>query len=152
MLAKLEAKGIVLEAFEPGNEINWAGFNADFSLPGEGKVLGMNDLMHDPEGKRVAHGFLEYLRLLSALKDIRDHSKLNQHTPIITAGLADLGGSDWTHKRRADAVDISVTLDFMRANGLDKLVDGYGLHSYPPSSEPGTSTGAAKRRSRRLAC
>ena len=146
MLAKLEAKGIVLEAFEPGNEINWAGFNADFSLPGEGRVLGMNDLSKDPEGKQVAKGFLQYIRLLEALKDIRDHSKLNQHTPIITAGLADLGGSTWTQHRRADAVDITATLDFMRAHGLDKLVDGYGLHSYPSSDEPGTTAGAAKRR------
>lgn len=146
MLAKLEAKRIVLEAFEPGNEINWAGFNADFSLPGEGRVLGSKDLMHDPEGKHVAQGYLQYLKLLSALKDIRDHSKLNLHTPIISAGLADGGGSDWPHKRRADAVDISATLDFMRAHGLDGLVDGYGIHSYPPSSDVGTGAGAAKRR------
>jgi len=146
MLAKLEAKGIVLEAFEPGNEINWAGFNADFSLPGEGRVLEMEDLTNDPEGRRVAKGFLQYIKLLEVLKDIRDHSKMNQHTPIITAGLADVGGSDWPRKRKADAVSISATLDFMRANGLDKLVDGYGVHSYPPSSEPGTSAGAAKRR------
>jgi hypothetical protein len=146
MLAKLEAKGIVLEAFEPGNEINWAGFNADFSLPGEGRVLGMNDLANDPEGKRVAKGFLQYIKLLEVLKDFRDHSKLNQGTPIITAGLADLAGSNWTHQRRADAVDISATLDFLRVHGLDKLVDGYGIHSYPPSSNPGTSAGAAQRR------
>jgi hypothetical protein len=146
MLAKLEAKGIVLEAFEPGNEINWAGFNADFSLPGEGRALGADDLKNDPEGKRVAKGFLQYIKLLEALKEIRDHSKLNQHTPIITAGPADIGGSTWPQKRRADAVDISATLDFFRAYGVDKLVDGYGLHSYPPSSDPGTSAGAAKRR------
>jgi hypothetical protein len=146
MLARLEEKGIVLEAFEPGNEINWAGFNADFSLPGEGRVLGKDDLTHDPEGKRVAQGYLQYLKLLDALKDLRDHSKLNQHTPIITAGLADVGGSTWPHQRRADAVDISATFDFLRAHGLDQLVDGYGIHSYPPSSDPGTSAGAAKRR------
>jgi hypothetical protein len=146
MLAKLEAKGIVLEAFEPGNEINWAGFNADFSLPGEGRVLGLDDLKTDAEGKRVAKGYLQYLKLLEALKDIRDHSQLNKHTSIISAGLADLSGSDWTRQRKADAVSISATLDFMRSKGLDKLVDGYGLHSYPPSSDPGTSAGAAKRR------
>ena len=146
MLAKLEAKGIVLEAFEPGNEINWAGFNADFSLPGEGRVLGIKDLANDPEGKQVAKGYLQYLKLLGVLKDIRDHSRLNRHTPIITAGLADAGGSDWPRQRKADAVDISATLDFLRAHGLDRLVDGYGLHSYPPSSGPGTSEGAAKRR------
>jgi hypothetical protein len=146
MLAKLEAKGIVLEAFEPGNEINWAGFNADFSLPGEGRALGLGDLTNDPEGKRVAIGYLKYIELLKALKEIRDGSKLNRQTPIITAGLADLGGSDWTRQRKADAVDISATLDFLRAHGADNLVDGYGLHSYPPSGEPGTSAGAAKRR------
>jgi hypothetical protein len=98
MLAKLEAKGIVLEAFEPGNEINWAGFNADFSLPGEGRALGADDLKNDPEGKRVAKGFLQYIKLLEALKEIRDHSKLNQHTPIITTGPADIGGSTWPRK------------------------------------------------------
>jgi len=146
MLAKLEEKGIVLEAFEPGNEINWAGFNADFSLPGEGRVLELADLKNDPEGKRVATGYLQYIKLLEVLKDIRDHSQLNKHTPIISAGLADLSGSTWTHQRKADAVSISATLDFMRSNGLDKLVDGYGIHSYPPSNDSGTSAGAAKRR------
>lgn len=146
MLAKLEAKGILLEAFEPGNEINWAGFNADFSLPGEGRVLGMDDLTEDPEGKRVAEGYLQYIKLLEALKGVRDHSKLNQHTPIISAGLADLDGSSWPHQRKADAVSVSVTIEFLRAHGLDRLVDGYGIHSYPPSGDPGTSAGAAKRR------
>jgi hypothetical protein len=146
LLSKLEEKGIVLEAFEPGNEINWAGFNADFSLPGEGRVLSIDDLKNDPEGKRIAKGDLQYIKLLEALKDIRDHSKLNQHTAIISAGLADLSGSDWTRQRKADAVSISATLDFMLANGLDKLVDGYGIHSYPPSSDPGTPAGASKRR------
>jgi hypothetical protein len=146
MLAKLEAKQIVLEAFEPGNEVNWAGFNADFSLPGKGRVLGMDDLTKDPEGKRVAEGYLQYIKLLEALKGVRDHSKLNQHTPIISAGLADLDGSNWPHQRKADAVSVSVTIDFLRAHGLDRLVDGYGIHSYPPSGDPATSAGAAKRR------
>jgi len=108
LLAKLEAKGIVLEAFEPGNEINWAGFNADFFLPGEGRVLGMNDLTNDHEGKRVAQGFLQYIKLLKVLKDIRDHSKLNQRTAIITAGLADLDEGGWPKKRKADVVSLSL--------------------------------------------
>jgi hypothetical protein len=146
LLAKLEAKGIVLEAFEPGNEINWAGFNADFFLPGEGRVLGMNDLTNDHEGKRVAQGFLQYIKLLKVLKDIRDHSKLNQQTAVITAGLADLDEGGWPKKRKADVVSIPATLGFLRANGLDKLVDGYGIHSYPPSGNPGTREGVAKRR------
>jgi len=94
-------------------------------------MLEMDDLQSDPEGKVVARGFLQYVRTMVVLKDIRDHSRLNAQTPIISAGLADVGGSSWLKTRRADAVSIPATLDFMRAHGLDQLVDGYGIHNYP---------------------
>jgi hypothetical protein len=48
-----------------------------------------------------------------------DHSKLNQHTPIISAGLADVDTP--AHKLtwiKADAVSPDATLDFLRAHGL----------------------------------
>jgi hypothetical protein len=61
--------------------------------------------------------------------DLRDHSKLNQHTPIISAGLAEkLGG-------KQDEVNLLDTIEFLRQNGIDKLVDGYGVHLYP-SADP----------------
>jgi hypothetical protein len=120
-----------LAAFELSNEINWAGFNADFPLPGQGRVFGKDDLVHDPEGQLIAKGLLQYVKTLAVLKDIRDHSKLNQDTPIISAGVADLGAPDDRLWMKADAINVDATLDFLRANGLDKLVDGYGLHSYP---------------------
>jgi hypothetical protein len=49
-LAKLESKGVVLAGFELGNEINWSGFNADFPLPAQGRILNEKDLANDPEG------------------------------------------------------------------------------------------------------
>ncbi len=79
----------------------------------------------------MASGFLQYVKTLAVLKDLRDHSKLNAQTPIISAGLADVGGSSWLKTRKADAVSVPATLDFMRAHGLDQLVDGYGIHNYP---------------------
>jgi hypothetical protein len=135
LLAKLEATGMVLAGFEFLNEFNWAGFNADFPLPGQGRVFGANDLKNDPEGQLIARGYLQYLKSLAVLKDIRDHSKLNRSTPIISGGLADLSDSTWPHQRRADAVDVSATFDFLRAHGLDGLVDGYGIHSYPHAND-----------------
>ena len=136
LLAKLEAKGMVLAGFELGNEINWAGFNADFPLPGQGRVFDKNDLVHDPEGRQIAQGLLQYVKTLTVLKEIRDHSKLNQRTPIISAGLADLDGSDWPHQRKADAVSVFATLDFLRTNGLDKLVDGTVFIAILPPANP----------------
>jgi hypothetical protein len=128
---KLEANGIVLAGLELGNEINWAAFNAEFPLPGEGKNFGINDLYRDPEGKQIAAGFLQYIKIMAALKDVRDHSNLNQHTPIISAGLADDGPEGPWPGAKSDGVSINATLWFLRANGIDKLVDYYGIHTYP---------------------
>jgi hypothetical protein len=145
--AKLERKGVVLAGFELGNEINWTGFNADFPLPAQGRVLNAKDLASDPEGRKIAQGYFRYLKTLAALKDIRNHSTLNRRTPIISAGLADLDDSGkWLHSVKADAVSVDATLHFLQANGLDQLVDGYGLHFYPVAANPGTAQGLAALR------
>jgi len=79
----------------------------------------------------VARGFLQYLKVLAALKEVRDHSKLNRQTPIISAGMAAATGDAWQQKLGVDSVSIPATYASMRAHGLDKLVDGYGVHYYP---------------------
>jgi hypothetical protein len=83
----LDANGIALAGVELGNEINWAAFNAEFPSPGEGKVLGLGDLDQDPEAKQIAKGFVQYIKILGALKSVRNNSRLNKNTPIISAGL-----------------------------------------------------------------
>ena len=76
-----------------------------------------------------------------------DHSALNRHTPIIPAGLADLDATrKWLRSVKADAVSVDATLQFLQANGLDSLVDGYGLHFYPLATNPGTAPGLAALR------
>jgi hypothetical protein len=88
---KLDAAGVALAGMELENEINMAGNNPDFRLPGEGRVLGLSDLYHDPEGQQVAKGYLQSLKILAALKDIRDHSRLNRRTPLLPTNLVDTG-------------------------------------------------------------
>ncbi len=136
LLDKLDASGIALAGLELGNEINWTAFNPEFPLPGKGINFGLEDLSHDPEGKQIARGYLQYLKILAVLKDVRDHSKLNQHAPIILAGLADDGAEGLRPKSQTDSVSINATIQFLRANGLDKLVDYYGIHTYPWESTP----------------
>ena len=132
MLDKLEGNGIALAGLELSNEINTAGYNRDIPLPGAGRNFSLADLQHDPEGQQIAKSFLQYLKVLAVLKDVRDHSKLNRQTPLISVGLADLGIPEGPHPNtQADSVSINATLGFLRANGLDNLVDGYGIHTYP---------------------
>ncbi|WP_419789105.1 hypothetical protein HDF18_05135 [Mucilaginibacter sp. X5P1] len=150
LMDKLDTNGIVLAGLELENEINHPAFNAEFPLPGEGKNFDLDDLYHDPEGQQIAKGYLQYLKVLTVLKQIRDHSKLNQYTPLISAGLSDTGPEGpWPQPKKYDAVSISATIRFLRANGLDKLVDAYGIHVYPWADSPGDKA-AAVHRLRRL--
>jgi hypothetical protein len=146
VMDKLDANGIVLAGLELENEINMAGNNPDFRLPGEGKVLSLNDLYHDPEGQQVAKGYLQYLKELTALKQVRDHSKLNQHTPLLPTSLVDIvQEGPWPTPKNYDGVSVGATIAFFRANGLDKLVDAYNLHTYPWGDGPGDKTSAIHR-------
>src|SRR5215469_12421784 len=114
-------------AEELGNEINNSVLNGDLPNPGTGRELRLADLNHpkDREASAVARGYHAYLQVLAVLKNLRDHSGLNQHTPIISAGLAQkLDG-------KQDEVNLQDTIEFLRQNGIDKLVDGYGIHVYP---------------------
>jgi len=153
LVDKLEGMGIQLAAFELGNELNMAAFNGEFPLPGEGKVFGLDDLRHDPEAQQIGKGYLQYLKVLSVLKNVRDHSNLNQHTPILTAGFGAFeapegpvfGAKPGTG---ADMVSVNATIEFMRANGLDELVDGYAVHVYPWANDPGQAAATLGRKTR----
>jgi hypothetical protein len=145
----LDAADITLAGVELGNEINWAAFNPEFPLPGEGKILSSADLVHDPEGKKIAQGFLAYLKVLAALKEVRDSSRLNRHTPIISAGLVSAqDGQKLYNNKREDMVSLSATIAFLRAHGLDSQVDAYGIHTYPSGAKPGDPATAAQRTAR----
>jgi len=146
VMDKLDADGIVLAGIEFENEINMAGNNPDFSLPGEGRVLGLNDLYHDPEGQQVAKGYLQYLKALAALKKARDRSKLNRKTSLLPTSLVDIvQEGPWPTPKKYDGVSVGATIAFFRANGLDKLVDAYNLHTYPWGDGPGNKVSAIHR-------
>jgi hypothetical protein len=143
-LTALETAKVRLTAFELGNEINGPFFNGDFlPVQATGRVLGLPDLNNpnDPEGHAIAASYRAYLKVMAAIKDVRDHSALNQRTPIISAGLADGGLPGKKPGQKLDGVSIPATLEFLRQNGVDRLVDGYGVHVYP-TGDPRRSVSA----------
>jgi hypothetical protein len=130
LLEKLEAAGVRLTAFELGNEINNSQFNGDLPTAGKGRELRLADLNNpnDPQAKQVAVGYRAYVRLVAAMKDLRDHSKLNRQTPIISAGLSQVHSTPFE-------VTLRDTIEFLNQNGIARLVNGYGIHVYP-SGDP----------------
>jgi hypothetical protein len=143
---------VTLAGFELGNEINSPMFNSDFSMPAENpahsREFNVADLAHDPEAQQVARGYLQYLKLLAVIKDVRSRSRLNQQAVIVRAGLVFNKAPAAPRTARLDAVSATATLDFMRANGLDDLADVYGVHTYPSTDKPGNPATAAGRRER----
>lgn len=144
LLAALEAEGVRLAAIELGNEINWAAFNQDFRLPGRGLVYDEHDLATDPEARRIAEGFDRYVDVLRSLRRLRDGLDVNRRTPILSAGLADVGSAGQRPGVKGDAVSIPATLRRLRAAGLDDVVDAYAVHYYPPAA-PGVSAATIAR-------
>ena len=146
LLGKLDASGVTLAGLELENEINMAGNDPDFRLPGEGRVLGLADLSIDPEGQQVAKGYLQYLKVLETLKQVRDRSRLNKHTPLLPTSLVDIEQEGpWPTPKPYDGVSVLAAIAFFRAHGLDRLVDAYNLHTYPWADRPGDRTSAIHR-------
>jgi hypothetical protein len=131
-LAALEEAGVKLTAFEIGNEFNTVGYNADFPAQNSGRVLGLKDLNNpnDVEARQVAAGYLQYIRITAVVKEVRDHSKLNKATPIITGGLANVGLPGPQSFDKQLATSVAETIAFLSQHGVDQFVDGYGVHAY----------------------
>src|ERR1700723_1037731 len=126
-LATLEAAGVRVTAFELGNELNTPRFNADFGAEKTpGRTLRLSELENpdDAQASVVAGGYRNYLKILAAMKDVRDYSTINRKTPIISGMSAVMAAG------RA-SVTIPDSIEFLRQNGLDQLADGYGVHTYP---------------------
>ncbi|MBV9078156.1 MAG: hypothetical protein JO048_11810 [Methylobacteriaceae bacterium] len=150
---RLDTRGLALAGIEFGNEINWTAFNGEFPIPGEGRILGDRDLAEHPVGRRIAAGFRAYLRSLAALRRLRDNLVANRRTPLLAAGFSDFGPpgpSPWG--RSLDGVGLAATLRFLRAGGLDALVDGYSLHTYPEAGATPAARAAAFARDALAAC
>lgn len=129
---EIERRRIRLLAIELGNEINWAAFNGDLALlPPHGRPL-----QSAPRSTALINrpayllGLKRYVAALTIVQQFRDTSVYNRDTKIISAGLASMS-ADFASDIGAEYVDTKETLDILKTYGLDSLVDGYGLHSYP---------------------
>jgi hypothetical protein len=147
-LATLQRNGVKLTALEIGNELNSPAYNGDFDVPGDGRVLGFDDIekgwkawsnkesITDAEASNIAKGFYVYLSILGAAKDVMGEvSPLNRTTPVISSGV--VYNTDLPHPAKnpratgpAYGVPAADFIHFLRQHGLDDRVDGYGIHIY----------------------
>ncbi len=136
-ISTLEAAGVHVTGFELGNELNTPRFNADFGADkAPGRAFRLSDLENpnDTQARTIAAGYRVYLKVMEMMKDVRDHSKLNRTTPIIS-------GMSAVMAQGRESARIPDSIEFLRQNGIDKLVDGYAVHTYP-TGDPRVSVAA----------
>jgi hypothetical protein len=147
-LATLQRNGVKLTALEIGNELNSPSYNGDFDVPGNGRVLGFDDLENgwkawyykepntDAEASNIAKGFYVYVSILGAAKAVMGEvSPLNRATPVLSSGAVyntDLPRPPKKPPATGTAYGVPAAdfIHFLREHGLDDRVDGYGIHIY----------------------
>lgn len=123
-LAKLDSQGIALVAVEPGNEINWAGYNGDLA------VSHRKDSTETGDPAKISQGLDRYVDIVRVTHEELQASRLNRDAKLISAGLADM---PIPFSRRIGLAIIPApewTVQMQR-RGLDQYVDAYGIHLYP---------------------
>lgn len=127
-LAELDRLGVELVGIEPGNEINWAGYNGDLAVSTDAKVAPTKS---DPA--KVADGLARYVDIVRVTREEMAASRLNKNAKLISAGLSDMP-VPFSRRIGLEIVPAPDWTARMQALGLDALVDAYGIHVYPGST------------------
>ncbi|MCA1449850.1 glycoside hydrolase [Ensifer sp. IC3342] len=134
-LRRIDALGIRLEAIEPGNEINNAGYNGDLAVyrkPGAPTPRSIVDLKDRLAFER---GLENYVRVLEISRDEVRATVHSRNAIIVSAGLSDMSAEE-ADKRGVERLDPRVFVAALRHRGGDSFIDAYGIHIYPGRRAP----------------
>ncbi|MGA3089717.1 MAG: hypothetical protein ABSD75_13955 [Terriglobales bacterium] len=79
-------------------------------------------------------GYRIYVKVMAALKDMLDHSRLKQKTRVISGSDLAVGLPKARSFNNRLEVTIPDTIAFLGQNGIDAFLDGYGVHSIPTAT------------------
>ncbi|MDX1150705.1 glycoside hydrolase [Sinorhizobium medicae] len=129
-LRRIGALGIRLEAIEPGNEINYAGYNGDlavFRKPGTRTPRSLGELQDRAGFERGLDNYVQAVAITRSEVRRTTHSR---DAAVISAGLSDMSAAE-ADRRGMERLDPHQLVSLLRERGIDDLVDAYGIHIYP---------------------
>ncbi|MBB4187594.1 hypothetical protein GGE07_004263 [Sinorhizobium terangae] len=129
-LRRIDALGIRLEAIEPGNEINHAGYNGDLAVyrkPGAPTPRTIADLKDRLAFER---GLDNYVRVLEISREEVRATVHSRKATVVSAGLSDASAKE-ADKRGLERLDPRVFVAALRNRGAESFIDAYGIHIYP---------------------
>jgi len=134
-IARLDALGVRLEAVEPGNEINLAGYNGDLAVyakPGQPTPRTLADLK---DRAAFEEGLDRYVEVLRITRDEMRKSEKSSGAAIVSAGLSDISAKE-ADRQGMERLDPAEVITLLQARGMEQLVDAYGIHIYPARKDP----------------
>lgn len=135
VIIAIENRGAQVDAFEIGNEINWAAFNGDLPLTTPGRLFGRANFAEAKESFKIEEGFQRYAAALVATKRVLLKTKQHQLTPVISAGLTGAFATPNSVARTgASLVDLDLSIELFAKYRIFNNVDGIAVHVYVNNS------------------
>ena len=127
---EIAKRRLLLSGIEVGNEINWAGFNADLTAGSKDHKdsIGAPASIQRPED--FSKGIMNFAQTLYLIHSyIKNESSTLKGLPIYAGAIADVS-NDQKDGLDSEYVGQMETLTLMKSYGTDKSIDGYSIHFY----------------------
>ncbi|MCA1443113.1 glycoside hydrolase [Ensifer sp. IC4062] len=129
-LLRIDALGIRLEAIEPGNEINHAGYNGDLAVYPKSGAPTPRSIADLKNRLTFERGLDNYVRVLEISREEVRATVHSRHATVVSAGLSDMSAEE-ADKRGVERLDPRMFVAALRHRGADSFIDAYGIHIYP---------------------
>ena len=127
---RIDELGITLDAVQPGNEINWGGYNGDLTVYPKANIRTARSLSDVKNRPGLEKGADKYVLVTKIVREELEATQRNRKAKVVSAGLSDMP-AEYADKRGIERLDSIEFMEILRARGIDDHIDAYGVHLYP---------------------
>lgn len=130
VLEEIAKRRLLLSGIEVGNEINWAGFNADLTAGSKDRKDSIGTLASIRRPEDFSKGIMNFAQILYLIHSyVKNESSTLKSLPIYAGAIADVS-DDQKDGLNSEYVGQMETLALMKFHGTDEFIDGYSIHFY----------------------
>ena len=133
----MRAAGAHALAYQIGNELNGAGFNGDYPIADDARLIALDSCDLPRACKDILDGLALYVDLLRIVRE----SDLLDGALLLPAGLAKTSEA-WAARTKGFFSTPSATIRHLETLGTGRFVEAYAVHIYPNASLTNPKTGA----------
>lgn len=133
----IRSNGAHVLGYQIGNELNGAGFNGDYPIGDDARLIAPDSCDLRRACENILAGFAQYVDLLRIVYE----SKLLDDALLLPAGMAKTSGL-WAARTKGFFSTPSATIRHLDRLGAGRYVEAYAVHIYPNASLANPNAGA----------